>query len=318
MNNLWGQINNRQEIELCLKKYFPRIGLVASSFEFKHLKSGFTDNVFLVQAMTGNIEVPPALIVKEYLQDWHQKEADIYKNILGKNSFLGGPKLIIKRQNFIVLEFLSPNEIKPLSKLNIDILKDWIVKKHIYFCDNLILDQFTENEEVQIHYLVDKPLITLKNILGGSEKLEIILSNKDTFLSTIKLNNQLPQTLEHGDLESQNLFIDSNNKLRVIDWVNARRGSGLFDINQFMETTEELGFTLDRELFIKDISKKIRFDDLGIALSKTRQLMLLNKINFYGSKYLNGELESHSKLKPVMTLFEKYLDELLTNIKQIN
>jgi len=318
MDYLWGTVNQRQEADFCLRTYFSKLGISVSDLIYKHIKSGFTDNVFMVSTKSDNLNGVQTVIFKEYLENWHKKEITIYKKILQHNYFLGSPKLIIAQPAFIILEFLSPKKTKPISAKHINKLKDWLIKKHNHFKHAKTLDNFSEDESTQIHYLVDKPLNTLKNILPESSQLTKILSFKDHFISTIEANNQLPPTLEHGDLEPQNLFIDNDDKLRVIDWVNSRKGSGLFDINQYFETAEELGCNLNRQYLINQISKQIKLSNLKDMLLKVRQLMLLNKLNFYGEKYTQGKLNSFSKSKPTLTLFNKYLTELQHSLDHNN
>lgn len=318
MDYIWGKVNHRLEIIESINQYYSVMNLKPSNFSFKHIKSGFTDNVFLATFYFNDQNKSQSLIIKEYLKDWHQKEINVYQDILQSNEFLGSPKLIIHHQNFLILEYLSPDNTYAITSQNVSKLKDWLSAKHNFFKGKTYVEKFNEKENIQINYLIEKPLLTIPKILGDSKTTRTILNYRDVFITNLKIDRQLPQTLEHGDLEPQNLFIDNNNKLRVIDWVNTRKGSGLFDINQYFETADELNVDLDINQSIKEISEEINFSDLMTFLPKIRQLMLLNKINFYGEKLLNGEVESYSKHKPIKQLLEKYVAELVDNIEKNN
>lgn len=318
MTYMWGKLNQQPEVVECINKYYSDMGLNPSYFSFKHIKSGFTDNVFMVTVDFKSQDKSQSLIIKEYLKDWHQREIDVYRELLQSNEFLGSPKLVAQKQNFLVLEYLSPDRTRGITSKEVSELMDWLITKHNFFKEKVCIDKFSEEENIQTNYLVEKPLLTIPKVLENQKTIKTILSCRDKFINNIKINSQLPQTLEHGDLEPQNLFVDSSGKLRVIDWVNTRKGSGLFDINQYFETAEELGVNLDIVQNIKEISEKINFGELENLLPKIRQLMLLNKINFYGEKLLDGEMVSYSKSKPVKQLLEKYVAELTENIEKNN
>lgn len=73
--------------------------------------------------------------------------------------------------------------------------------------------------------------------------------------------DSLPKTLEHGDLEPQNLLIDRNDNLKIVDWVNTKSSSGLMDINQLIENIklfwkwadlDEIKSKLRQEVKVKD------------------------------------------------------------------
>jgi len=75
------------------------------------------------------------------------------------------------------------------------------------------------------------------------------------------LIDSLPKTLEHGDLEPQNLLIDRNDNLKIVDWVNTKSSSGLMDINQLIENIklfwkwadlDEIKSKLRQEVKVKD------------------------------------------------------------------
>lgn len=307
----WGVLSDKEEIINALEKLN---GNPTANITFEHLSSGFTDNVFLATVKTPSRS--SKYIVKQYLKAWHLKEGTFYQEVLSKYSSLGAPELLYIGGNFIILEFVQG---KAVSSDDIELLKKWIVNKHMVFIDTNNLQNYTESLDTKIHYLVDKPIISLK-LLAKTELVDDLRRNliikttklSDYYVSLIKSDLARPQTLEHGDLEPQNVFVTADNYLRVIDWVNARRGSGLFDINQFFETAEELGVKYDKDKLIKEFSIKLDIQNLSKSLDEVRILMLLNKMNFYIGKLLNSELKASAKNKPVTELIFRYLDELFS------
>jgi len=283
------------------------------TFTFRHIPSGFTDNVFLVEAAGSGGHDTQRFIAKEYLEVWHKKERVVYQEILQHHAFLGAPILISAKEEFIILEHLPQQKCNPATSGDLNLLQEWIVNKHNYFRTHTEpLDRFTEDEKVQIRYLVEKPLKLLKqlNIEGREGTVKRVLELGDYFVNIVKFNNSLPPTLEHGDLESQNIFVERNKRLRIIDWVNTRKGSGLFDINQFFETARELRADINPEEKVKEFAEFVGLDDLYVSLPRVRMLMLLNKIHFYGAKYLHGEYYSFSKSQPTLALLNDFLSEL--------
>lgn len=311
----WGVLDNEEEIKNELAKLAKKS---VESFVFEHMTSGFTDNVFLatVKTRTRSSEY----IVKQYIKDWHSRESNFYEEVLSKTPSLGAPAVLFSGDNFIILEYLSG---KPLLADNLSLLKDWIINKHTLFVGSNNLDWYEETLKTKIHYLVEKPINSLKlfaqsKFINDRQKDLIFkaLELPDYYTSLIKNDLARQQTLEHGDLELQNIFVSTNNCLRIIDWVNARKGSGLFDINQFFETAEELKVELNKDSLINEFATKLNILNLKESLDEVRILMLLNKINFYICKLLNGESRSPSKNKLVIELLAKYLDELFNQFKE--
>lgn len=317
MSTKWGKINFVDDIQQIIIDHLDGKHPGTPNFSFDHIKSGFTDNVFQVTVSFSD-RSNEIFVAKEYLRDWHQKEKGIYEKILQQDTALGAPRLIGSGKEFIILEYLNTKRCKPLSAPYIDLLQSWLIAKHIFFRQHPKLTiPFKDDEQIQIHYLVEKPLELLARL--DDPELTHLTSNilymKNHFIDVVKLNNNLPPTLEHGDLEPQNIFIEDNKRLRVIDWVNARKGSGLFDINQFFETAKDLGVKLDIDKKTKEIASAIGQKDLSDMLPKIRAIMLLNKMHFYSDKYLNGDLFSHSKLQTTYSLLKKYLEELDSLVK---
>lgn len=286
-----------------------------TNISFSHIKKGFTDNVFLVTVILQS-GLSHKFIVKEYLKEWHQKEKRIYEQLLPKYE-LGTPKLIQSGSNYIILEHIPSSYIE-IQKQQLGLLREWIIKKHKIVQGSSILDNFQESKEIQQHYLIEKPLNLIeqvakmrqdKRLIITRELADKVLSQKDKMVKYIELQDKLPQTIEHGDLEPQNLLC-KNNKMVVVDWVNARKGCGLFDINQYFETAHELGadVNVDEEMAI--FERRLGIADLKKTLDQIRALMLLNKIHFYLDKYISKVEKSESKNTDIVDILENYLVEL--------
>ena len=312
MNTEWGRVGNEDGIRDVIANSAGSDFVSGRRLSFSHLTSGFTDNVFRVDASLAEGRTR-SYVAKEYLKGWHQKEKRVYEALLQQNDFLGAPQIVGSGDGFIVLEYLDTERFAKISPQDVDLFQSWVVAKHNFFRQHPELTApFEEDIEVQIKYLVEKPLAMLSSldVPEVSELKKRVFRNKNFFIDSVRLNSRLPNTLEHGDLEQQNLLVENGVRMRVLDWVNARRGSGLFDINQFFETANDLGANLDVPGKTREIANAVEFDNLDQALTRVRAIMLLNKIHFYGDKYLTGELFSHSKEQTVASLLVKYLTEL--------
>lgn len=311
----WGGLASKNTIESALK-VLSDSDLVRT--HFTHLSRGFTDNVFLVEVISANGS-SAKYVVKEYLEEWHNREARTYLDLLGQSPELGQPKLLYSNKSCIILEYLDPLVFSEFAASNIALLKDWIIRKHKFFQNSsLPLSDYAEAYKVQYGYLIKRPLLTLANLREQAEVLGLDIGIIDRVLSTVQLIeayiaelSALPLTLEHGDLEPQNLLIDARGgNLRVLDWVNTRAGCGLFDINQYFETAEELGVELDRESDLEIFAQLYPDYNFLDLLRKARILMLMNKVNFYGGKVLEGVEFSRSKNQRNVDILIRYLGEL--------
>lgn len=294
----WGKLTHKNEIVTALAKIDPEIN--KTSIDFEHLQTGFSDNVFLV-----SYEVGPELkhvIAKEFLKEWHKKEAVFYNKLAPEYPSLHAAPTVSVQENFILLNYLNPESYRAIVISDLAILKQWISEKHQAFLSNPNIEQFCESYEIKQHYLIDKPIKIARNIIGHNIVKEVhpILENlvrqSGNLIRLLENQSQLPQTLEHGDLEPQNIFIDNQTReIVLIDWVNIKNGSGLLDINQYFETAKELdaNFTPDDDLeYFARITQIPNFEQ---SLNEFRLLMLLNKFHFYAEKLLSGVKESPNR-----------------------
>jgi hypothetical protein len=313
----WGNLHDKNSIEEALKSISS--DKTIKSIKYTHLSKGFTDNVFLAKlaSLDGTVD---QFVIKEYIEKWHNREANTYKNLLGGPTNLGQPRLFFANSRFIILEYLDPLSYRCFGSSDLNLLKDWIIRKHeLYRGSTLPLTKYAESYKVQYGYLIKRPFQTLTKLKGCAktfglniETLDEILSIKEKLENYILELSTLPLTIEHGDLEPQNLLVDVSNNagLRVLDWVNTRAGSGLFDINQYFESAEELGAVVNKESDLKLFAQFYSSNDFADLLRKSRVLMLMNKINFYGGKILLGIETSESKGVRNITLLNKFLNEL--------
>lgn len=272
-------------------------------FTLTHLKSGFTDNVFLVQVKNSNY------ILKEFTEDWHLREIDVYKQILNKDKKLNAPQMLFYTENRMYLEYFPKSIYEAFDKSNIEFLFDWLIYKWHKYSKNAIL-QLVESEDIKKHYLFDKPLkkfqevyesslqfdrSIIKTLLNEKDQIERIFENKSNYL-----------TLEHGDIESQNLFWNKEEKsLGIIDWTNAKFSDGLTDINQFLENCGNWG--LNKQDYINKFGIELGLDNFSYFLKRNRLFMSLNKSHYYISKFEAGFEKSESNGHSTFDLAHKYL-----------
>lgn len=315
----WGTFTREAELREVLRHHLAAQGLVDEwSLELQHLPSGFTDNVFLV-TITGENSSPMRLILKEYTKQWHEKEAKLYKEILDQNPTLAAPKVLLTHGNWLLLEYLPPNEFRPATGKDLPLLTDWIIAKHQLFMGTLPY-RYAEPLDIQRHYLIDKPLKSLSQAQDGpyGHKATKILSTSSELPEILARHNRLPQTLEHGDLEMQNILVSRHGKaqLRLFDWVNARRSTGLFDINQLLENYSLYQPDTDKKKIIDHLKEKLEIPELPRLLRENRQLMILNKLHFYLTKLSEGHRRSTYKGQPIDNHIHSLLSEYIAIMEE--
>jgi thiamine kinase-like enzyme len=285
------------------------------SLKLRHIPSGFTDNVFLLNVVGDKGALLAQFILKEYTKAWHQREAELYTNVLGNHPSLGAPRKLLTHDNWLLLEYLSPENFRPATREDLPLLTDWIVAKHRAFLGKLP-EAYAEPLDVQHHYLIDKPIKQLQAAAKAGEYKQAaskILATVDMLPDLLARHATLPQTLEHGDLEMQNIFATRVGQphLRLIDWVNAKRGSGLFDINQLIENVRANTPDLDTQDLVGDLSRKLEIPDLATLLDETRLLMILNKLHFYLGKQQEGHSHSPANSRSIHGRITNLLSEYL-------
>lgn len=302
------------ELREVLRNHLAAQGLVDGwSLELQHLPSGFTDNVFLV-TITSENSSPTRLILKEYTKQWHKKEAKLYKEILDQNQTLAAPKMLLAHGNWLLLEYLPPNEFRPAMGKDLPLLTNWLIAKHRLFMDKLP-DSYAESLDIQRHYLINKPLKLLSQVQDGPYGRDAtkVLSTGSELPEILARHNELPQTLEHGDLEMQNILVSRHGKtqLRLFDWVNARRSTGLFDINQLLENYSSYQPEADKKKIIDYLEEKLEIPKLPKLLRENRQLMILNKLHFYLTKLSEGHRRSTYKGQSIDNHIHSLLSEYI-------
>lgn len=288
----------------------------------EHLHQGKTDNVFRISLPAdGQLR---SLILKEYLEDWHRKEIFVYRAVLGGKRGLGQPKVLFSGKNYLALEDLARNpEDGKFGANGLRTLKTWIERKHRAFL-GISTRRLTETRKTQSRYLIEKPLESINRLrhkrFPDLERAACgkLLKSHFLFEGCLDADRRLPRTLEHGDLEIQNLLIGGSGRLRVIDWVNARIGSGLFDINQYFEDSRILDAGIDAEKDMIDFSRLTGIRDFAGHLAQARALMLLNKINFYAGRWLTGIGQERPTAIRDRMMLKGYLDELVGLVRKIS
>lgn len=279
----------------------------SAQISFTHLQNGFTDNVFLAEFSTQHGQ--QKVIVKEYLRDWHTRESVFYQKVASQVLQLSAPNLLGTDKNILILEYLDPLTYRPLQLADLRTLREWIGWKYNFFRNSPMLKYVSESFETKCHYLINKPLDLAQQCIevGSLTNLKLDMTNwpksKTRLTKTLKQLVQLPQTLEHGDLEKQNIFVNrKNQQVMFIDWVNAKSGNGLLDINQYFETALELNNDYAATSDIEYFAKLTKIADFDQQLRAFYLLMQLNKWHFYVSKLLLGENFSPNRLMSIKQL----------------
>lgn len=310
----WGVEPNEFEIASIFE------GIIATDSHLKliHLQSGLTDNVFRV--VVDSETSRKVFILKEYLESWHYKEADIYSDILQNDTQLGAPNLIKRSGRFIILDYLDPLKNKKFEAEDIPLLVAWIKYKQESYL-NKVPEKYDEPIQRKIKYLVTTPIGILKSMLSAEESpldistLDSIIELETPLIQSMMRIESIPKTLEHGDLEPQNLFVDVDGdapQLRVLDWVNARADSGLFDIAQLLENIDFMGSYIRVDSVLDVLCERFPFSMLRSEVKYAEVLMTLNKLEFYLSKYKNGERTISYNNESFNNLIKRCAERLLT------
>lgn len=284
---------------------FLKLELEKLNIEFEHLTKGFTDNVFLIKTSDKKF------VLKEYTESWHNREAKVYRELLAQNSFLNAPKLIYSNEKLLLIEFIETSS-ENMNPENLANLVEWIINKHNYFINKLD-NSFEESTKVRYYYLVEKPFSRMESYISNNVKfkreIQNIIASKQIFIESLDFIDSFPKTLEHGDLEPQNLLIDQNNNLKIVDWVNTKSSSGLMDINQLIENITLFWKWADVDQIKSRLKQEIDLKDFEKSLKYSRLPMLANKINFYLGKSEDGVKISLSNGLEIEYMLSFYLNE---------
>lgn len=302
-NTTWGVPPKKNTIKKDLENLLDKS---ATKITITHIKKGFTDNVFKIETSYGTY------ILKEFTESWHLREAEIYKSVLENDPLLCAPKLIGLCENRLYIDFFNHRAYKPFQKDHMDILFKWVLAKHTRYANSRHTN-LTESNEVKHHYLIEKPLKTFKNIIKtdiyvNKDIFNEILSKKSLIESLFNKSTDFT-TLEHGDLEIQNLFYNmETNTIGVVDWTNSKLADGLTDFNQFIENCKicEINTNSYYEKFLRHSDIK----DCEFHIKRNRFFMLLNKLNYYIGKFNDGIEFSESNGLKIHSLIEQNLLEL--------
>lgn len=241
---------------------FPlKIGL--NSLVITKLEGGKASDVFKVSDINGI-----SLAVKIPKTDWQRREIHVYRDYLSK-THIDAPQYIFEYNNSVLfIEWINNHKTaETLSLPNLITLKDWIVNKHK---ESLLL---FKNEGVDlskhISWMINEPI----NRLVKNDDLDLgmkssLIKNKSKLIKLIE-NVRSPMVLDHCDLEIQNLlFNEDSSSLCVIDWANAIKSPGFFDIAQYRKLAQKHTSTQADKL-IHDL-----FEEVG--LNENKHIYLLN------------------------------------------
>lgn len=313
----WGEKPTDTEVSLVLQ------GVVRtkSPMMLTHLSSGFTDNVFRIDL--NDEQCPRVFILKEFLKPWHAKEADIYSEILQADPVLGAPKLIKRSGKFILLEYLDPQHYKTFNAGDIPLLIDWIKYKQGAYC-GAVPERYNQPIDTRRKYLITNPIKTIGAMLSNQESpldqgiIRSLIELESPLIQVLTELDTIPKTLEHCDLEPQNLFVSkSEPRLRVIDWVNARADCGLFDIAQLIENVDFMGSQITQDHVIEALKGSHSYSVFKGRVRYAEMLMTLNKIEFYLSKFKSGEKISHYNGQSLNLVIQEHADRLLNKFHSL-
>jgi len=313
----WGEKPTGTEVSLILQ------GVVRtkSPMTLTHLISGFTDNVFRINL--NDEQYPRTFILKEFLKPWHAKEADIYSEILQADPALGTPKLIKRSGKFILLEYLDPRHYKPFDPGDIPLLIDWVKYKQEAYC-GAVPEKYNQPIDTRRKYLITNPIKTIGTMLSDREPpldqgiIRSLIELESPLIQVLTELDKIPKTLEHCDLEPQNLFVSkSEQRLRVIDWVNARADCGLFDIAQLIENIDFMGSQITQDCIIEALKGSYPFSVFTRRVRYAEMLTTLNKIEFYLSKFKAGEKIPHYDKESLSLVIQKHANRLLNKFHSL-
>jgi len=224
----------------------------------KKIPEGKASDVYRVQAFDRN-GISHLLAIKFIYDSWKLREIKVYKEYLSNSPFKV-PELIYSNEDkgLLVLEWLDDFQLRPLlSQIHLETLREWIIKKHLFFKGKFKNIDF--NYESHLPWMFRDPFGRLENF--HAKELFGVITQIAKFKKNIEkllLSLDYPVTLDHSDLEIQNLLYRDSKKLAVVDWTNAIKGYGLFDIAQF------------RKLYIQNFDKDI---------AKATTIKLLESVN---------------------------------------
>lgn len=288
-------------MESLIKKIFRQddfpLKIDLNSLVITKLEGGKASDVFKVSDINGI-----SLAVKIPKTDWQRREIHVYRDYLSK-THIDAPRYIYEHNNSVLfIEWIvNYKTVEKMSLSNLITLKDWIVNK---YKESLSL---FKNEKVDlskhISWMIEEPVKRLiKNADIDLNVKKALVKNKPELIKIIE-NIGLPMVLDHSDLEIQNLlFNKDSSSLCVIDWANAIKSPGFFDIAQYRKLAREHTSTQANKL-IHDLLEEVGLDEnkhiyLLNVFAYLKEIMLLD---YYLIKNKNSFLKEIAYSKKVIS-----------------
>jgi len=267
-----------QSMEAKIKKALlsnPDIGIDANNITITSLLGGKESSIYKVTDKKGK-----SVVVKIPKTDWQKREIRVFKEYLSKFTINTPEFLGDDNDEILIIEFLDDyHNSKKLSLNELELLKNWIVAKHKK--SKALFKDIPTSLSKHIDWMIKNPIshITSCDELSGDvkEKLTKLGPRLVDMLETI----DLPLVLDHCDLEVQNLLFNSeNNKICVIDWANAIKSPGFFDIAQFKKLAKQ--YVLDKaDDLISGLMKEVEYSEYSDLLEIFSLIREINLLSYY-------------------------------------
>jgi len=255
------------------------------------LLGGKESSVFKVTGQNGK-----SVIVKLPKTDWQKREIHVFKDYINKLD-INSPKFLGEQNNeVLILEFLDKcSNLDSLSLSELELLLDWIATKHEQ--SRKLFKEEPRSMSKHIDWMIREPF----SQIVGSKNMDADIKKKLTEIQpkliTVLKEVDLPLVLDHSDLEIQNLLFNSKrDTVYVVDWANAIKSPGFFDITQFRKLAREYApnkaDSLMEELLNKLNLNEVKHRSLLEYFSTIKEIGLL-------SYYLNIKRSSSAFSKQI-------------------
>jgi Ser/Thr protein kinase RdoA (MazF antagonist) len=212
----------------------PSVGIDIKSITTTSLLGGKESSIYKVTDQNDK-----CVVVKIPKTDWQKREIRVFDEYLSKLN-ITTPKLLGEyKDEVLIIEFLNGyTTLNEFSLNELTVLMNWIVTKHKK-SKEIFVDE-TRSLSKHVDWMINDPIKRILSDISVSTDIKSKLTRLKPKLVETLNTVDLPLVLDHCDLEAQNLLFNSKrDKVYVVDWANAIKSPGFFDISQFRKLVRQ-------------------------------------------------------------------------------
>ncbi len=282
--------------------YNPSIGIDVKNITVTSLLGGKESSIYKVTNQNDK-----CVVVKIPKTDWQKREIHVFRDYLSKLD-ISTPRFLGEYNNeVLIIEFLE--DCKTLNKLSLSelkLLREWIINKHSKSCK-----LFTnESRSLLKHaeWMVNHPIkqILSNKSIESDVKGKLLELQPNLLKALDKID--LPMVLDHSDLEIQNLLFDTKKEdVCVLDWANAIKSPGFYDIAQFRKLARQY-VSNDADSLVSELMKEVGLADNNDLLETFALIKEINLLSYY-LKERGVEKDNKSEIDYARNIITEYEEQ---------